>query len=1020
MNIPNHINSLLFVLFNRTHPIFKINLSLIFMGIIISSGVQAISNEGGSFQDSDDVSGVIKASSSISVRDVHQRNTRNIVALDDIQEPSDNKSNAKINKAALRCNDDAFITTGTALLDQIRTQSFDCVGRLFDDASDAARLGTFTEANIVTVANELKNISVTYNGTDPDLYLSSLHYWIRAFYYYGNRELLTPENQAVSKDAIAALVANSHFFDKTEENANVIDLAMVNINNADIGVNFVALIYDFLDTYDKSYDNVPGWGNTFANAFWNILNQCANDASCRAAQHNTELLAKIGNYIHSNLSWLDKVDADYHLHNMGYQLGNFYSGINESHFEALRPELESQLHRIYDNFGPHPNDVARRAYLQALAVLPENQCELYNLCSKKQEIITSVLNDRINCPSGTLFMWAQDMNQDQLEWSCNSLGAHESYFHQTLQTNNIPVTPDDNENLRMIVFNDKREWRIYGFVLFDANTNNGGLYLEGDPSEAGDQATFFAYEHVSERPVFDIWNLRHEYIHYLDGRFNTKGDFRETNGAGRTVWYQEGIAEYISLKDCNDNAIAQAAQGTYSLSTIFQNEYGVGQTRIYPWGYLANRFMFEQYNSEFFAILDLFRQGQYADYRTSMVDVWVDNQTFDAEFASWLPTVESSGCEIDNTRPPSPVEPIDIADIQGSDQVGIDACALGEPVSQELLRIQAGKAICLPTISDSNQQQMGVLVPSGLVDVTLQITLRHGSGNANLLHKLDNRPTSTVYDNISSNPGNEETILVNPVKQGWNYIHMRADTDFSGVTLLARYIQNGTTPPATDTPTALSPNTVINDNTPIFTWTEVPGAMRYAVVAKDSSGTYLVNNSTGNITCPDGICSYTKDNTIFPDGAYSWNVRVINPDNSNGASSSTVNFSVETQVEPINQIVDACQQGQTPVGNIEVTAGNAVCLQEVSDGGQRQMHFYIPDERVGSTLEIILSHGSGDGILLYKHDDRPTSTVYDDISSNPGNEERIRVQNVQRSWNYIHVQTETSFSGATLLARFIE
>lgn len=125
----------------------------------------------------------------------------------------------------------------------------------------------------------------------------------------------------------------------------------------------------------------------------------------------------------------------------------------------------------------------------------------------------------------------------------------------------------------------------------------------------------------------------------------------------------------------------------------------------------------------------------------------------------------------------------------------------------------------------------------------------------------------------------------------------------------------------------------------------------------------------------------------------------------------------QPQPQPIN---DACLQGQTPIGNVEITADNEVCLKNVSNGNKSQMALFVPADKVGSTLEIILSHGSGNGDLLHKHDNRPNSTTYDHISKNAGNEERILVTNVQKNWNYIHVQTDTAFLGVTLLARYIQ
>ncbi|TQV86827.1 PKD domain-containing protein [Aliikangiella coralliicola] len=686
------------------------------------------------------------------------------------------------------CDDNAFVTSGTALLTAIINQGVDCINRLFEEAPLSVREGTFTEANILNVASAAKVESEEYKGTDPDRYLEGLYTWIKAFYYFDNRSLTTANNQAATIAALNAFAANSHFYDKTQAHAELVYAAMININNALVGEHFVFLVDSLFDHYDESFENVDGWGTAFATIFWDVMYQCQNRSACRTSKVNAELVKKMGDFIHENLSWMDNTKSDFHLHNFGYHLAGVYAGKNEAHFEALRPELEKQLNKIFSDFGPLKADSGRRAYLQALAEVNYHaQCALYNVCSKVTEIINFVLADRINCPSGTLFMWAQDMNQEQLDWACSSLVSHENYFHSKLNTSNIPVTPDDNDKLRMVVFNNAHEWGVYGYALFGASTDNGGLYLEGDPSVAGDQATFFAYEDVPARPIFDIWNLRHEYIHYLDGRFIKQGDFADVNDIGRTVWYGEGIAEYISRKDCNDEAAAQAEAGTYPLSTIFTNEYGVGSNRIYNWGYLATRFMFEEKNGDFFAMLNLFKLGKYQEYRDTLVDVWVDNKTFDADFAAWLPTVKSLNCTIDDTRPDSPIEPIDIDDVQGNDQVGIDACTAGQYIGDQM---QAGVAVCLDAVSGGNQLQMELLVPEGLVNVSLQISLKHGEGNADLLHKYDNRPSEQDYDHYSNTATNDELVIVNSVKAGWNYIHVKADDEFSGVTLLARYVQN--------------------------------------------------------------------------------------------------------------------------------------------------------------------------------------------------------------------------------------
>ena len=709
-----------------------------------------------------------------------------------------NKVNKTASAVAVACNTNAYATSGNALLNTIKSQGIACLDGLFG----AVPNGAFTEANILTVANEARARGAAYNGVDTDDYLTSLHYWIRAFYYEGNRANLTTANQTATKQAMDALFANSHFYDKTAGHAKLIDFAVPNINSASIAEKYVTTVRNLLQRYDKSYEDVPKWGNALANITWNVLNECSRQPTCRATEHTTTLINELSNFIHNNVSWLDHPERDYHLHNVGYQLAHMHSGKSDAHFANIKTTLEAKVNRIFTDFGYTKDSVGRKAYMLAMSAVNYNQvCATYNLCSKKDEIITAVLKDRITCPSGTLFLWAQDMNQAQRDWACSSLVEHENYFHSKMQTNNTPVTPDDNEKLRMIVFNDSTEWSVYGGALFGASTDNGGLYLEGDPSKAGDQATFFAYEDVPARPTFDIWNLRHEYMHYLDGRFNTQGDFGDVNanGTGKTVWYGEGIAEFISRKNCNPEAATAAAASTYDISTIFENEYGVGQTRIYPWGYLASRYMFEQQNATFFQMVNKFRQGDYTSYKSTMVDNWVNSQTFNNGFKAWLPSVTSSGCVVDTTRPPSPIEPLDLDDVQGTDQVGINACVGG--VAREDSELKPGIASCIKDASGNQFVSLGISVKSGIV-ADMQVTLRNGSGGNTMQHKFDAHPKDTDYDHIAQANGADQTILVKNVKAGWNYVRVIANPGFNNVTALARFLPTDGTGPGNQAPTA--------------------------------------------------------------------------------------------------------------------------------------------------------------------------------------------------------------------------
>ncbi len=904
------------------------------------------------------------------------------------------------------CSKQVFTSlSGGGLLAALRDNGRDCIDTLFNDEPETLALGAYSDANLTTVVNEIKAQALTYDGSDPDEYLSALFYWLKAYAFYDERRFVNANSQQSMEQAVNALYASEHFFDKNPQNGLVVRSALGILKNANIAERFVHITKDVLNRYDESFENVSNWGTGISPLLWQTLQSCASKRECRAQEHDLSLINAIKTFIYNNLNWLDKPDNDYHLFNLGYQLVNLYRGESEAHFAAIEDELATEIDKILNSsFGPLKSDDARTLYLAVYESVNYNGvCAAFNVCDLKDELIASVLDNRMTCPSGNLFIWAQDMDQAQLEWACSSLAVHENNFHEKLKTNRTPVTPDDNDQLQMVIFNDKKEWVTYGGALFNVSTNNGGTYREGDPSRAGDQATFYAYEDVGERPIFDVWNLRHEYIHYLEGRFISKGSFRDSDSAGRTVWFGEGIAEYISLGNCNAGAIDEARSGDYALSTIFSNEYGVGQTRIYDWGYLSNRYMFERQNSSFFAMLDLFKQGEFQAYRAELVDPWVSHQTFDAEFANWLTTVESTGCSIDNTRPPSPEEAIDIDDVQGNDQVGINACALGR--EQLEFRIQAGVASCLSPANAGKKNEYAISVPQGLADVSLEITLRHGSGNADLYHEHGSANNGSSYDLESTGPDNNETIIVTPVQSGWNYIGVSAESNYSGVTLLARFVQNSLPVDDSTLQNGISQQASAARGEDIHFTMDVPAAV--SALAFDTSGgsgdadLYVKFGSEPTLT--DFDCrpykggnqerceiSDAQEGTYFVMlHGYSdfSDVSVTGSYNANGGNDDT-------------RVLEN--------GTAKLVSGTV--------SGEVTYTMTVP---IGATnLSFNTSGGSGDADLHVKFGSAATPSDYDCRPWKNGSTEQCTINNVQAGTYYIMLLGHSDFSDVSLVGRY--
>ena len=264
--------------------------------------------------------------------------------------------------------------------------------------------------------------------------------------------------------------------------------------------------------------------------------------------------------------------------------------------------------------------------------------------------VNKVLSQTTDC-NETIMIRSQSLDKEQLAAACKLLIAQENKFHQVFNTRGKPVADDNNEKMRANIYANRDEFVKYATAHFNMPTNNGGMYLEGYPDKINNQAEFVAYERAGK-----IWNLKHEYIHYLDGRFNKYGDY--CNGlhddhAGpefcpspnlaypHIVWWAEGLGEYLAWGENNPKAVALAKEKSFVLSELFNTSSNdnTGSDRVYRWGYLAVRFMMEQHRGLIDEMLVHVRLGNWQAYQ-ALIKSW--NTSLDAEFSQWLGTLNKA------------------------------------------------------------------------------------------------------------------------------------------------------------------------------------------------------------------------------------------------------------------------------------------------------------------------------------------------------------------------------------------
>ncbi|MDC8759077.1 M9 family metallopeptidase [Janthinobacterium fluminis] len=674
---------------------------------------------------------------------------------------SANKFSMRMMAATPDCQDMDKLASynGAALADYlVKLPDYECHYGLFSlNAAQAAKV--YSAANLQAVASRFTQEAASYNA--GNMALVNLLIYLRAGYYLADGgtvaapapalavQLRAPIRQLVDGATLYAanplapstasetlkLVTNMH--DETHYLPSVKNLVLRYTNSAARPTAADAL---------KETSAAGG----FTSALTVLFYAHGRSEGRALLQNDLSYASALNNFAVNNRAAL-LASAGYQLHDAANEAFRFmqYPALKN----AVKPMVKSTL---AGSTMTGADSALWLAAASAVKYYDAANCGEYGTCNYETRLADAVLKNNYTC-SPTLRIRAQEMTTAQLQDSCARLQAEESYFHDMLQTRRVPVANDNNTSLELVVFDDYANYSKYAGVIYGIGTDNGGMYLEGNPAAAGNQARFIAHEASWLRPSFQVWNLEHEYVHYLDGRFNLAGDFGAST-AKPTVWWIEGIGEYLSNKNNNQAAIDAARSGTYQLSQIFGNTYQMSDyvTRAYRWGYMATRFMMEKHRADVDAMLPKLRVGDYAGYQTYIDYI---GRRYDAEFAAWARTAGTTG------EPPLPNGP-----------------ALPECASPSYL----DKGCAIRNQASASQTYLYMVLPAGAKNVKLSSD--GGNGDVDMYVALDRYPSASNYDAASATPGNRESVgIAAPASGRWYYILLKAKQPFSGVSVSATY-----------------------------------------------------------------------------------------------------------------------------------------------------------------------------------------------------------------------------------------
>ena len=557
--------------------------------------------------------------------------------------PTDAVSSAEpqSNEAA-DCDVDGFATkTGNALAEHILSMTYKCVNNLFRDAPKPIRSAAFRTQNMLDMAQATVELMKTYEGTNPN-HLFSKHYLFLRIAYYNHEN--HPDGlewadgtskTAVDNAVIAALdkfVQNDHFYDLTNAHGETAWEVFVLMGGRDFRQNSIAYLPKFIGWLERfgpqhvdKYDvrlSTSAIQSTLFNLHW-------EPSLISAVSSGIELIATLRDFALKD--YMLDTDAQYLIDNAGNNLAQFI----RYDTAPIYPEIVSGIQAIFNRYDSYGE--GSTVWLATASVISYfDKCAEFQICGFERELEKRVLSVSHSCAEVGVDIRAEDLTSAQLARACESMAEVGSRFHQLLNTGRQPVADDYNTNLEVIVFANSDSYVAHSNLFFGNDTDNGGIYYEGNPAEVDNVARFFAYvaDWLPDKPV---WNLEHEYVHYLDGRFNIHGGFSLDY---KVLWWAEGLAEYVSKGNDNERAVNLAPTQAYLLDDLYSTTYDHGETRVYRWGYLAVRFMFERHVYDVSELASHLRAGCFDGYQSYMERTI--GTRYNDEWLEWLKAVKAT------------------------------------------------------------------------------------------------------------------------------------------------------------------------------------------------------------------------------------------------------------------------------------------------------------------------------------------------------------------------------------------
>ncbi|WP_061248747.1 collagenase ColA [Leptospira alstonii] len=421
----------------------------------------------------------------------------------------------------------------------LRTHDLDCIDNFvwtYDQYSNSI----YSQANMLEVVKQFSDLVPSYDGTNDLKFLQLYRIFWAGFYLKFYYPSLPFDRNQISQALINPLQTfgnSGNFLDGTEEAGEILYSFFVTANNAEIGDAVYSSIVAFLEIALSDQQRLT-------NSFWqnNALFAVFSLITRETHPNSPQFLASIDALLIERLSGLAlntsfNTDSQIWIISTAiYSLNNIYL-----YLPVWRPKITLALTDVLSIY-PYLSE----PYLWAVKGVTQNS-DCVNL-----SIGQICLSTTKNSVRAVAFPNAYPFDDGiQVVYTPLSLGSIQLLYHALKQVESqffrlveilAPVSGDPTDTISMYVYGSLRDYRVYHPFLFDLDTNNGGIYIEKDKS-------FYTYQRTASESIYTLEELlRHEYVHYLVGRFIIPGMWGQTPSYAneRLTWFDEGIAEFLA------------------------------------------------------------------------------------------------------------------------------------------------------------------------------------------------------------------------------------------------------------------------------------------------------------------------------------------------------------------------------------------------------------------------------------------------------------------------------------------